>query len=84
MLFPPAGSLLEPHPLLQRTVRDIANGSEGVLTAVTREWHGGRLLHIAHLRPAAGATWTTVVGNIRPTLRRNAPAAGAPGPDGTA
>ncbi|MFC9734702.1 hypothetical protein ACFWGM_30695 [Streptomyces roseolus] len=69
------------HPLLHQRVRDIASGCEGILTAVVHEWHGGRLLRIAHLRPATGAAWTTAADNIAPALRRRGDAgdgAGSP------
>ncbi|MFE5793813.1 hypothetical protein ACFQ8C_14730 [Streptomyces sp. NPDC056503] len=59
------------HPLLLQRVRDIASGGEGILTAVVHEWHGGRLVRIAHLRPADGAAWTTAADNIAPALRRD-------------
>lgn len=76
----PNGEDPETHPLLHRTVRDIANGGEGVLTAITHEWHGGRLLRLAHLRPAVGAAWTTAADNIGPALRRTTSADEAPRP----
>ncbi|WP_329849214.1 hypothetical protein [Streptomyces sp. SP18ES09] len=62
----------EEHPLLRQVVRDIASGGEGVLTAIVQEWHGGRLLRIAFVKPVTGMGWTTAADNIRP-----APGSGA-------
>ncbi|MFE7599814.1 hypothetical protein [Streptomyces sp. NPDC057494] len=69
----------EEHPLLRQRVRDIASGGEGVLAAVLHEWHGGRLLRIAYVQPAAGIAWTTAADNIGPALWRGTSSSGSPG-----
>lgn len=56
----------EQHPLVGSRVRDIASGGEGVLTAVTHEVHSdGRVVRVAHVRPASGVEWTTAAGNVQ-------------------
>ncbi|MFJ7064777.1 hypothetical protein [Streptomyces sp. NPDC101115] len=58
---------LEEHPLLNTTVRDVASGCEGTLTAVVRELHErGRVVRIAYVRPASGVEFTTSAANIHP------------------
>ncbi|MFE5936147.1 hypothetical protein [Streptomyces sp. NPDC056470] len=56
----------EEHPLLHHLVRDIASRGEGELTAVVHETHGGRLIRIAHIRPANGIAWSTAADNVTP------------------
>ncbi|MER6252911.1 hypothetical protein ABT224_16275 [Streptomyces sp. NPDC001584] len=58
-----------PHALLNRPVRDIASGREGVLMAVVHEDVGcGRWQEIAYIRPARGGReTTTAVANIEAT-----------------
>ncbi|MGW7304040.1 hypothetical protein ACWGI1_00500 [Streptomyces sp. NPDC054835] len=53
------------HPWLHKTVRDIANGGEGTLTAIVHEGNGGRTVRVAHIRPATGVEWTTAADNIQ-------------------
>ncbi|WP_369145638.1 cyclophane-forming radical SAM peptide maturase AmcB [Streptomyces sp. R44] len=56
----------EQHELLGHQVRDIASQSEGELMAVTHEVHDdGRVVRIAHIRPASGVEWSTAVANVR-------------------
>lgn len=56
----------EQHPLLNTLVRDVASRSEGRLTAVIHEVHtNGRVVRVAHIRPASGIEWTTSADNIR-------------------
>ncbi|MEU9857257.1 hypothetical protein [Streptomyces sp. NPDC047974] len=55
----------EDHPLLNKTVRDIASRGEGVLTAVTHELHNHGTVRLAHIRPASGIEWTTAADNIQ-------------------
>ncbi|WP_282696847.1 hypothetical protein [Streptomyces sp. CC208A] len=63
----PAG--YEQHPLLRRKVRDIPSNGEGELMAVTHELHDdGRVVRIAHIRPASGVEWSTAVDNIQPVI----------------
>ncbi|MCZ0980609.1 hypothetical protein O1L60_21020 [Streptomyces diastatochromogenes] len=78
MSGPTEGEGGDGHPLLHQRVRDIASGGEGVLTAVVPEWHGGRLLRIAYVRPATGVAWTTAADNIGPALWRDASPSGSP------
>ncbi|MER7829010.1 hypothetical protein [Streptomyces sp. NPDC095602] len=57
----------EKHPLLNRAVRDVASRGVGVLTAVTHELHhDGRVVRVAHIRPASGVEWSTAADNIQP------------------
>ncbi|MFD4243278.1 hypothetical protein ACFWP3_17005 [Streptomyces sp. NPDC058525] len=57
----------EQHPLLQQQVQDIASKCVGTLDAVTHETHSdGRVVRVAHVRPASGITWTTHADNIEP------------------
>ncbi|MCP9974661.1 hypothetical protein [Streptomyces somaliensis] len=57
----------EKHPLLNRAVRDVASRGEGVLTAVTHELHhDGRVVRVAHIRPASGVEWSTAADNVQP------------------
>lgn len=59
----------ERHALLGQRVRDVASGGEGELMAVTHEVHdGGRVVRVAHIRPASGVEWSTAVGNLRPCV----------------
>ncbi|MFJ7127425.1 hypothetical protein [Streptomyces sp. NPDC098101] len=52
--------------MLHQRVRDTASRSEGELTAVTHELRSdGRLVRIAHIRPASGVEWTTSADNVR-------------------
>ncbi|MEV6328390.1 hypothetical protein [Streptomyces sp. NPDC051909] len=56
----------EQHPLVGSRVRDIASGGEGVLAAVTHEVHSdGRVVRIAHVRPASGVEWSTAAENVQ-------------------
>ncbi|WP_086822786.1 hypothetical protein [Streptomyces sp. NRRL B-24572] len=56
----------EQHELLGRRVRDIASRGEGELMAVTHEVHSdGRVVRVAHIRPASGVEWSTAVGNVQ-------------------
>ncbi|MFF5713452.1 cyclophane-forming radical SAM peptide maturase AmcB [Streptomyces sp. NPDC012756] len=56
----------ERHELLGHRVRDIASRGEGELMAVTHETHGdGRVVRVAHIRPASGVEWSTAVANIQ-------------------
>ncbi|WP_282697570.1 hypothetical protein [Streptomyces sp. CC208A] len=56
----------ERHPLLGRQVRDVASQGEGELMAVTHEVHDdGRVVRVAHIRPASGVEWSTAVANIQ-------------------
>ncbi|MFI9112602.1 cyclophane-forming radical SAM peptide maturase AmcB [Streptomyces venezuelae] len=56
----------EQHELLGHEVRDVASRSAGVLMAVTHEVHGdGRVVRVAHIRPASGVEWSTAVANVR-------------------
>lgn len=56
----------EQHPLLGKRVRDIASQCEGELAAVTHELHNdGRVVRVAHVRPASGIEWSTALGNLQ-------------------
>lgn len=56
----------EEHPLLHQRVRDIASRGEGELMAVTHELHSdGRVVRIAHIRPASGVEWSTAADNLQ-------------------
>ncbi|MYS07853.1 hypothetical protein GTW71_15765 [Streptomyces sp. SID6041] len=56
----------EQHALLGRHVRDIASQGEGELMAVTHEVHDdGRVVRVAHIRPASGVEWSTAATNVR-------------------
>jgi hypothetical protein len=64
---PGGGDGYEKHPLLNRAVRDVASRGVGVLTAVTHELHrDGRVVRVAHIRPASGVEWSTAADNIQP------------------
>ncbi|MFG2771698.1 hypothetical protein [Streptomyces sp. NPDC048350] len=69
----------EDHPLLHGWVRDIASRGEGELTAVVHEWHGGRLIRIAHIQPVNGVAWSTAADNIGPARQGATENAGARG-----
>ncbi|MFI9746766.1 hypothetical protein [Streptomyces sp. NPDC052494] len=57
----------EQHPLLNKKVRDIASRGEGELMAVTHELHSdGRVVRVAHIRPANGIEWSTALDNLQP------------------
>lgn len=59
----------EEHPLLNTRVRDVASGGQGLLTAVVHELYGdGRVVRIAHIRPASGVEFTTVAENVLPAV----------------
>ncbi|MER8232339.1 hypothetical protein [Streptomyces sp. NPDC094049] len=54
------------HPLLNKRVRDIASRGEGELMAVTHELHDdGRVVRVAHIRPASGIEWSTALDNLQ-------------------
>lgn len=57
-----------PHALLNKLVRDIASGTEGILTAVVHENVGietDRWVDIAYVRPVGGGVETsTAASNI--------------------
>ncbi|MDT9692612.1 hypothetical protein Q5762_30640 [Streptomyces sp. P9(2023)] len=56
----------ERHELLGQMVRDIASQGEGELMAVTQEIHNdGRVVRVAHIRPACGVEWSTAVANVQ-------------------
>ncbi|MEU3687990.1 hypothetical protein [Streptomyces narbonensis] len=56
----------EEHPLLNQRVRDIASRGEGELMAVTHELHSdGRVVRVAHVRPASGVEWSTAADNLQ-------------------
>ncbi|MFD4740635.1 hypothetical protein ACFWNQ_25205 [Streptomyces virginiae] len=58
-----------PHALLNRPVRDIASGTEGILMAVVHEnvgTLGDHWVDIAYIRPARGGVeLSTAVANIK-------------------
>ncbi|MFI8519281.1 hypothetical protein ACIGEZ_15815 [Streptomyces sp. NPDC085481] len=65
-MYPVGPDGYEDHPLLHHQVRDIASRGEGELTAVTHELHSdGRVVRVAHIRPANGVEWTTAAGNVQ-------------------
>lgn len=53
------------HPWLHRQVRDIANRSEGELTAIVHEKANGQTVRVGHVRPASGVEWTTSAENLQ-------------------
>ncbi|MEW2415262.1 hypothetical protein AB0953_16325 [Streptomyces sp. NPDC046866] len=58
-----------PHPWIGQTVRDIACGQTGRLTAVVQEPAGfasgrPRQPRLAYIRAASGVEWTTAVSNL--------------------
>ncbi|WP_326612431.1 hypothetical protein OG949_26790 [Streptomyces scopuliridis] len=55
----------EQHPLLKTKVRDVASRGEGVLVAVTHEFHSHGTVRVAHIRPESGVEWTTAADNIQ-------------------
>ncbi|KIF02594.1 hypothetical protein PL81_29075 [Streptomyces sp. RSD-27] len=69
-----------PHRLLNRRVRDIASGTEGVLMAVINENVSDtgieRWMELAYIRNASGREFTTAVANVHPTYDQPKKAAG--------
>ncbi|MER6388749.1 hypothetical protein ACFXEL_37065 [Streptomyces sp. NPDC059382] len=59
-----------PHPLLGQPVRDIASGTEGVLTAVVleekeRAFAAPLRVRLAYIRMASGREMSTAASNIQ-------------------
>ncbi|MFJ3882291.1 hypothetical protein ACIPW5_33210 [Streptomyces sp. NPDC090077] len=59
-----------PHRLLQRRVRDVVSGGEGILMAVINENVSDDLteqwMELAYIRGASGREFTTAATNVEP------------------